>query len=179
MMNPNLQRHTMRNHPTLPFVAVLHAMWLSDGDFTAAAKLLRIPAEQLDLALAAENDMRTAYCERPHNWRPEHSLCALAGTRAEEGATFELQVEHTGSRTTIVGRVRRDGDGALTEVVTLRHEAGDATWTAQLVESPCAIAPLERSLACMNAANQCAVELMRNGGVLVNTPTLEITCEPA
>lgn len=161
--------------PAIPFTAALNALWLLDADFDAAARLLRVPVDVLQSMFQDADDVCTAYCERPVDWKPEHSLSTLAGESAGQGASFELGVQREGALTRIVGCVRRDGDGQLTEVVTLTHTDGDANWDTVLVERPGDIAPVARALACMTAAVQLSVDMMRDQAVRVNVPQLEIT----
>ncbi|WP_321820896.1 MULTISPECIES: hypothetical protein [unclassified Burkholderia] len=67
-------------HTGLPheeFVAVMHAVWLADGDASRAAQLLGVSEERIWEMNAGQAD--AAFCSRPETWNPDESRDYLRG----------------------------------------------------------------------------------------------------
>lgn len=159
---------------TPPLNAFLHAMWLTDGDEAAAARLLRVPVAALGMHLQDAYVAQAAFCERPACWRPEDSLCSPASCAGENGNSYRIQKDQAGGTTVLQGLVRRDGDSSWIPVARLEHQAGDACWQTKQMPTADTPAPLSRVVACLNELLVQANELLRSE-LEVTPPVLEIT----
>jgi hypothetical protein len=79
--------------PNQEFLAVMHAVWLSEGDAPTAAKLLGVAEERIWNLNAGQAD--AAFCSRPDTWRPDDSRAYL---RAKG---YDVRVPVTASTTEV------------------------------------------------------------------------------
>lgn len=161
--------------PQPSFNAVLHAMWLTDGDTAAASRLLRIKEADLGEYLRDGVAAQACYCDRPADWCPEHSLSTPAGAAGENA--FKVEHQTFEGTTYLKGSVRRDGDSAWLTIACLVHTDGAATWTPVQMPTADTPAPFSRVVACLNALYVRSTELMRTQAVVVHEPVLEFINE--
>lgn len=101
----NEYKGPLRNADDIEFGARVDAVWLTDGDVALAAKLLRTTGESLMRSFKEEGEALVAFCERPPQWLPEHSLSRDFGLKANIGRLFEVEVRHKfPGHTEVVGR---------------------------------------------------------------------------
>lgn len=67
--------------PHEEFQAVMHAVWLADGEASVAAKLLAVPEDRIWQMNAGQAD--SAFCSRPDTWKPDDSREYLRGRGIE------------------------------------------------------------------------------------------------
>lgn len=95
--------HTLRDARELPLAARVDAIWLCDGGSADAARLLRVTEASLMASFVDGYQAATAWCERPENWAPEHSLGGDFGAQTDEGLMFEIRTSTSASGTYLEG----------------------------------------------------------------------------
>lgn len=88
----NPKQEPLRRAQDIDFAARVDALWLTDGDVAMAAKLLHVDGEDLMSTFRDAGEADVAFCSRPANWKPEHSLARDYGVLAD--AKFEVLVQN-------------------------------------------------------------------------------------
>lgn len=169
----------MRDAATIPYGARVDAIWLTDGDVPLAARLLRTTPDSLMQSFASAEDALVAFCERPENWLPEHSLASSFGARSAVGHSFDLDISRDPKAPFVTARVLCPNTGAAFPVGTFQYH--DQRWTWEPSSTFAARhpeVPLHRSQAAQEAAHLVVMEINREL-MEANPPELVVTVTAA
>jgi len=153
----------LRDIAELTFWDRVNAVWLTHGDARLAAKLLHVAPEALMASFETAMEADSAFCSRPANWKPEHSL-APNSTASNEGHSFIVEVRELDK-----GRYQVDGyvghattTGFVKErrIVALDNRLDPHNWYLGSAGAPMMKETSARNeIACYNAALRKAAEL--------------------
>lgn len=153
----------LRNIVELAFIDRVNAIWLTHGDVRLAAQLLHVDPEELMGSFKTAMEADSAFCSRPANWLPEHSLTA-SGHASSEGYRFRIAVRELDN-----GRYQVDGyvgqattKGFIDErkIVSLDNRLDPHNWYLGSAGAPSMKETTARiEVACYNAALRKAADL--------------------
>jgi hypothetical protein len=147
------------------------ALWLADGDAVLAARLLRVTPESLISSFTEADDASIAWCERPADWKPEHSLSRDFGAKAEFGQSITIQVTEGLTDRWVHGLV----DGQV--VVSFLRPGKTGSWSRISYDDT--KIPLRMVVACEEATYRHVVELSRVLAGEEEGAELVVTFEPS
>jgi hypothetical protein len=168
----NFFQGPFRDARALDFASRVDALWPADGDAALAARLLRVTPESLMASFESEGEGEAlvAWCERPADWQPEHSLSRDFGVKADLGRRTTLQETEGLSDRWIHGLV----DDVV--VVSFLRPEGTGSWQRIVYDKP--DLPLRVILACEEATYRHVVERSR-ALALDDGAELVVTFEPS
>lgn len=153
----------LRDADELAFIDRMNAIWLTHGDVKLAAKLLHVAPDALMDSFRTAMEADSAFCSRPANWLPEHSLTA-SGHASSEGYRFRIAVRELEN-----GRYQVDGyvgqattKGFIDErkIVSLDNRLDPHNWYLGSAGAPSMKETAARiEIACYNAALRKAADL--------------------
>ena len=150
----NPKREPLYDVTKLDFAARVDAIWLADGDVALAARLLHVDPEALLASFEHAMEADVAFCSRPAEWRPEHSLARDFGILAE--ARFKVTTEHK-----YPGHTQVQGWYEGQEVVGFNDHIGGSWHITGMTFPRGSLSELRHQLACYYEALRRAVELNR------------------
>lgn len=157
----NPYKGPLRDAKDIEFSARVDALWLTDGDVALAAQLLRTEPESLMQSFVDAMDADVAFCSRPANWSPEHSLARDFGIKADIAHLgYKVRVEHNYPGSAQVTALTPDGN----EVIVLNNHVS-GRWTVASVTALVGRDSVEtnRALACQEEALRRVFELQHSG----------------
>jgi transposase InsO family protein len=151
----NAKSQPLRRADELDFAARVDAIWLADGDVALAAQLLHVDGEDLMGSFKDAHEADVAFCSRPANWKPEHSLARDYGILAE--ADFKVVTEHPH-----VGHTQVQGWFKGQDAIVFNDHI-DGRWHLTGITAPRGeLSEVRHQMACYYETLRRAVEARRN-----------------